>query len=88
MRALLGDGVVDVETRQDTLALTRFTDGAGSRDHVKARYGPVIAVHRAPGDDRDRVTALDAALAALGDAALDGSGVMRWEHLLLTATRG
>ena len=44
---------------------------------------------RAIAEDPEKVTALDAALAALGDEALtDGTdGTMGWEYLLVTARR-
>ena len=64
-----------------------FRDGADFRDDFKERYGPTIAVYRAIADDPDRVARLDAALAELGDRALDGGTVMGWEYLLLTARR-
>ena len=43
-------------------------------------------VYRSIADDPARVAELDAALAALGDAALV-DGRMEWEYLLLTARR-
>ena len=65
---------------------TGSRDGAAFRDYFKARYGPTIAVYRALADEPDRVAALDAALADLGDRHLT-DGVMAWEYLLLTARR-
>ncbi|HSO65228.1 MAG TPA: methyltransferase domain-containing protein [Ornithinibacter sp.] len=87
VRDLLGDRVVEVAARRDTLRVARFADGAGFRDYFKARYGPTIAVYRGIADDPDRVTTLDTALAELGDSALEDDGTMRWEYLLLTAVR-
>ena len=83
---LLGDRVGEVETTRRHLPVDHFVDGAEFRDYFKANYGPTIAVYRAIADDPDRVTALDAALADLGDRHLD-DGVMNWEYLLLTARR-
>ena len=86
VRDLLGDRVDGVEARRDHLAVDRFRDGAAFRDYFKARYGPTIAVYRALADQPEQVTALDAALAELGDRHLV-DGVMAWEYLLLTARR-
>ncbi|WP_344605189.1 class I SAM-dependent methyltransferase [Sporichthya brevicatena] len=91
VRALLGAGVSSLHAARRTLKVDRFASGAEFRDFFKATYGPTIAVYTALGDDAEKVTALDADLAALGDAALcDGAspeGVMEWEYLLVTATR-
>jgi len=86
VRDLLGDRVDGVEATRDHLAVDRFRDGAAFRDYFKARYGPTIAVYRALADQPEQVTALDAALAELGDRHLV-DGVMAWEYLLLTARR-
>jgi SAM-dependent methyltransferase len=83
---LLGDRVEQVETARWHLPVGHFADGAAFRDYFKANYGPTIAVYRAIADDGDRVAALDAALADLGDRLVD-DGVMPWEYLLLTARR-
>ena len=63
---------------------TGSRSGAEFRDFFKATYGPTITVYRSIADDPARVAELDAALAALGDAAL-ADGRMEWEYLLLTA---
>jgi len=60
------------------------------RESFKAYYGPVLSVYRSLGNDAERVAALDAALDELArsaDIGRDGSLVMEWEYLLLTATR-
>jgi hypothetical protein len=44
-----------------------FVDGAAFRDYFKAVYGPTIAAYRNNGGDADRVAALDADIAPLGD---------------------
>jgi len=86
VRDLLGESVDDVEATRAHLVVDRFADGDEFRDYFKENYGPTIAVYRAIADDPDRLTALDAALADLGDRHLD-DGVMTWEYLLLTARR-
>jgi SAM-dependent methyltransferase len=86
VRTLFGGRVEELVARQQTLRVERFADGAGFRDFMKANYGPTIAVYRFLADDTDRVDALDADLAALGDRFLQ-DGVMDWEYLLLTARR-
>ncbi len=68
------------------LPVSAFADGAAFRDYFKANYGPTIAAYRGIADDPDRVAALDADIAALGDRALR-SGSMGWEYLLLTARK-
>jgi len=86
VRGLFGDRVTNLVAHQQTLRVERFTSGAEFRDFFKQNYGPTIAVYRFIADDPDKVAALDADLAALGDAALS-DGVQHWEYLLVTATR-
>ena len=86
VRTLLGDQVADLVARQQTLRVERFADGAQFRDFMKANYGPTITAYRFIADDADRVAALDADLARLGDRYLH-DGVMEWEYLLVTARR-
>jgi SAM-dependent methyltransferase len=85
VRTLLGERVTDVVTERQTLTVDRFADGAAFRDYFKAHYGPTIAAYRGIADDAERVAALDADLARLGDSALAGSSTMEWEYLLLIA---
>lgn len=85
-RALLGERVADVAMQRRELPVSAFADGAAFRDYFKANYGPTIAAYRGIADDPDRVAALDADIAALGDRALR-SGSMGWEYLLLTARK-
>ncbi|MGW6131402.1 class I SAM-dependent methyltransferase [Cellulomonas sp. NPDC055163] len=90
VRALLGDRVDDVEVERRTLPVDRFAAPEDFRDFFKACYGPTIAVYRAIGDDAERAAELDEALAALaaGHARrVDGTSVMDWEYLLVTARR-
>ena len=86
VRDLFGDRVDDFVARQEALRVDRFADGAQFRDFMKANYGPTIAVYRFLADDAEKVTALDADMAALGDRFL-GDGVMPWEYLIVTAKR-
>ncbi|HEX7827268.1 MAG TPA: methyltransferase domain-containing protein [Mycobacterium sp.] len=87
VRALLGDGVTDVVTERRTVTIDHFADGAGFRDYFKEMYGPTIAVYRNIEGDPERVAALDAEIAGLGDGLLGASSTMEWEYLLLTARK-
>jgi ubiquinone/menaquinone biosynthesis C-methylase UbiE len=84
LTGLLGDRVEDLQLERRTLAVTEFASGAQFRDFFKANYGPTIVTYRAIADDAERVAALDAALADLGDRSLV-DGAMEWEYLLATA---
>jgi ubiquinone/menaquinone biosynthesis C-methylase UbiE len=86
VRELFGDRVYDLTARQQSLRVDRFADGAEFRDFFKDYYGPTIAVYRFIEEDVEKVRALDAALAALGDRFIE-DGVMPWEYLLITARR-
>ena len=76
VRALLGDRVTDVVTERRMLAVDHFADGAEFRDYFKNLYGPTIAVYRNIEGDPDRVAALDADIARVGDSVLSDS--RRW----------
>jgi SAM-dependent methyltransferase len=86
VRALLGDRVTDVAARRGGLRVDHFTSGAGFRDYFKANYGPTIVAYKNIAADEEKVAALDAELAALGDRFLD-RGAMQWEYLVVTARR-
>ena len=73
VRALLGDRVTDVVTERRTLTVDHFPDGAAFRDYFKAVYGPTIAAYRNIEGDADRVAALDADIARIGDSVLQGA---------------
>jgi SAM-dependent methyltransferase len=88
VRALLGDRVTDVVTERRTLTVDAFADGAAFRDYFKAVYGPTISAYRNLEGDPDRVAALDADIARIGDGFLQGGSSMEWEYLLLTARKG
>ena len=87
VRALLGDRVSDVVSERRMLTVDHFADGAEFRDYFKTVYGPTIAVYRNIEGDPDRVAALDADIAQVGDSVLRGASTMEWEYLLLTARR-
>ena len=90
VRGLLGDGVRDVVARRQVVRVDAYATPAEFRESFKAHYGPVLTVYRSLGDDAERVAAVDAALDELArsaDIGRDGSLVMEWEYLLLTATR-
>jgi SAM-dependent methyltransferase len=87
VRALFGDRVTDVVTERRMLTVDHFTDGAEFRDYFKAVYGPTISVYRNIEGDPDRVAALDADIAKVGDSVLSDSSTMEWEYLLLTARK-
>jgi 2-polyprenyl-3-methyl-5-hydroxy-6-metoxy-1,4-benzoquinol methylase len=86
VRTLFGDRVTDLVAHQQTLRVDRFRTGAEFRDFFTANYGPTIAVFRFIAADPEKVAALDAELAALGERFLH-DGVMGWEYLLVTARR-
>ena len=87
VRDLLGDRVRDCTAQRRTLRVDRFVDGPAFRDFFKANYGPTIAAYRGLAGDADRVAALDARLAELGDRYLAGTSTMEWEFLLVTACK-
>jgi len=87
VRELLGDKVTDLVAHRRTLTVDHFADGAAFRDYFKAAYGPTIAAYRNNEGDADRIAALDADIARLGDGFLQGGSTMEWEYLLLTARK-
>jgi len=87
VRGLLGDRVTDFVEHRRMLTVDRFADGAAFRDFFKTHYGPTISAFRGIADEPDRVGALDAELANLGDRYLAGSSTMEWEYLLVTARK-
>lgn len=87
VRTLFADRVTDLTMHRRALRVERFGDGAAFRDFFKAHYGPTISAYRGIEGAPDRVAALDAELAALGDRYLAGSAAMEWEYLLATARR-
>jgi SAM-dependent methyltransferase len=87
VRALLGDRVTDVVMERRTVTVDQFADGSEFRDYFKAVYGPTVAVYRNIEGDPDRVAALDAEIARVGDNVPSASSTMEWEYLLLTARK-
>ncbi|MGY1802547.1 class I SAM-dependent methyltransferase [Blastococcus sp. SYSU D00922] len=86
---LLGDRVTDVATERRLLTVDQFDRPEDFREYFKEVYGPTIAVYKAIADEPERVAALDAELADLARRSDRGQGstVVDWEYLLLTATR-
>jgi SAM-dependent methyltransferase len=87
VRALLGERITDVNAELRALTVDHFTSGAEFRDYFKSVYGPTIAAYRNIEGDADRVAALDADIARVGDGFLAGGRTMKWEYLLLTARK-
>jgi SAM-dependent methyltransferase len=83
---LLGDRVTDVRGSRGNLRVELFESGAAFRDYFKSHYGPTRAVYAFLGEDAEKVAALDAALAEVGDRFIE-DGVSQWEYLLLTARK-
>lgn len=86
---LLGDRVTDVSTERRMLTVDLFDRPEDFRDYFKQVYGPTIAVYKALADEPDRAATLDGELAELARRADRGQGstVVDWEYLLLTATK-
>jgi hypothetical protein len=89
VRGLLGDRVTAVVTRRQTVTTEQFASPEAWLAYGKSVYGPTIAVYRAIAGDADRVAALDRDLRAVATHFSAGTdpAVMRWDYLLLTATR-
>jgi len=87
VRELFGDRVTDLVMERRMLPVHHFPDGAAFRDYFKAVYGPTIAAYRNIEGDAERIAALDADIARLGDAVLTGANTMEWEYLLVTARK-
>ena len=87
VRALFGERVTDLVSERRMLTVDHFADGAEFRDYFKAVYGPTIAVYRNIEGDPDRVAALDADIARVGDNVLSVASSMEWEYLLVTARK-
>jgi SAM-dependent methyltransferase len=87
VRGLLGDRVTDFIAQRRTLRVDRFADGVVFRDFFKTNYGPTIATYSGLAAEPERVDALDARLAELGDRYLAGTSAMEWEYLLVTARK-
>ncbi|QIM22275.1 class I SAM-dependent methyltransferase [Phycicoccus sp. HDW14] len=87
VRGLLGDAVTDVRAERRDLVVDAFTAPEEFRRFFVERYGPTAAVHRSVAGDPEQQAAVEAALDGLAREADEGHGRMRWEYLLLTATR-
>jgi hypothetical protein len=89
VRELLGDRVTDVSAERRILTVYHFGRPEDFRDYVKARHGPTIAMYRSLAGQPERVAALDGELAELARRFDRGQGstVLDWDYLLLTATK-
>lgn len=87
VRGLLGDAVADVRAERRELVVDAFPTPQEFRRFFVERYGPTAAVHRSVADDPVQQAAVETALEDLARDADEGGGRMRWEYLLLTATR-
>jgi ubiquinone/menaquinone biosynthesis C-methylase UbiE len=87
VRTLLGDRVTDVEVRRQTVTVTMFDSPDTFRAYWRETYGPTIVAYRNNADDPERTAALDRDIAAVAERhdRGDGTTVMDWEYLLLTA---
>jgi ubiquinone/menaquinone biosynthesis C-methylase UbiE len=85
VRDLFGERVSHLTTQRRMLTVDYFHSGEQLREYYKAYYGPTIAAYRNIEGDPDRVAALDADLAELGQRYLRDDGTMQWEYLLVTA---
>ena len=86
---LLGERITALRTERRTLTVDRFDRPEGFRDYFKAVYGPTIAVYRSLAEEPERAAALDGELVELARRADRGQGstVVDWEYLLLTAAK-
>lgn len=87
VRDLFAGRVHGLAARRGTLVVDRFRTGAAFRDYFKSNYGPTISAYRTIADDPARVSALDTALAELGERFLTRPSVMEWEYLIVTAVK-
>jgi SAM-dependent methyltransferase len=90
VRSLFGNRVRSVTTRRRTVRIDRFGCPEEFRDYFKAHYGPTVAAYRSIADDSERTVALDHDLvevAARHDRSADGTMIMDWEYLLVTARK-
>lgn len=89
VRGLLGDRVIDVDTKRQMVTVDRFTTPAEFREYFKSNYGPTVAAYRGLAADTNRSRELDAALDDLArQHARDAvSFAMDWEYLQFVGRR-
>lgn len=89
VRALFGGRVTSLSTRRESVRVDRFADPEEFRDYFKAHYGPTVAAYRGLAGDPGRAGGLDRDLAELARRHDRGNGstVMEWEYLLVTARK-
>lgn len=88
VRELLGAGVTRLDAVTESLTVRMFGEPTAFREYFRRTYGPVGAVYRNVADDEVRRAELDTALDTLAARFTSDGGVMEWEYLLVTATRG
>ena len=86
---LFGDRVDEMTAYRSAVTVDRFATPEDFRDYFKGWYGPTVAAYAAISDDAARVAALDGDLAELArrNDRGDGTTVMDWEYLLVTARK-
>jgi ubiquinone/menaquinone biosynthesis C-methylase UbiE len=87
VRTLLGDRVTEVAAQRQTVTVDRFAEPTEFREYFKACYGPTIAVYNAITEDQARALDRDLDDLARRHDLGNGSLVMDWEYLLLTARK-
>ncbi len=89
VRTLFGDRVTEVRATRGTVTVDRFRTPEDFREYFAARYGPTIAVRTSLAGDPDRLAALDRDLVDLASRHDRGQGstVIDWEYLVVTARR-
>ncbi|WP_299443741.1 class I SAM-dependent methyltransferase [uncultured Phycicoccus sp.] len=87
VRALLGDAVTDLRAERREVIVDAFATPEEFRRFFVERYGPTHAAHRSVAHDPAQQVALETAMDSLAADADEGGGTMRWEYLLVTATR-
>ncbi len=87
VRGLLGDAVADVRFERRDVVVDAFATPEEFRRFFLERYGPTVAVYRSVAEDPEQRAAVEETLDTLAEEAGAAHGSMRWEYLLLTATR-
>ncbi|TAM69212.1 methyltransferase domain-containing protein [Mycobacterium sp.] len=84
--ALLGERISEITTARGTLAVNRFGSAEAVHAYFKRHYGPTIEAYANISHNRVLAAELDAQLVELAQHHLV-DGTMRWEYLLVTATK-
>jgi ubiquinone/menaquinone biosynthesis C-methylase UbiE len=89
VRGLFGDQVSEVVARTGTVHVDEFARPEDFLEFFKRNYGPTVAAYRGLADDPQRAAELDRDIVELVrrfDVG-EGSTVMEWEYLLVTARK-